>query len=112
MQPPLPRRRSSHLTSVASHATILDFKVPRCRIIVEITAEILFVAVPKMKVSYLLDILGGGVCNIYELPVDEVGKKVLIGLPPVLCFGVCLWRHGESVGCWLCVVVCGWRGGR
>ena len=37
-----------------------------------------------MKVSYLLDILVGGVCNIYELPVDEVGKKVLIGLPPVL----------------------------
>ena len=66
-----------------------------------------------MKVSYLLDILVAGVGNINELPVDEVGKKVLIGLPPVLCFGGCLWRHGESVGCWLCVVVCGgWRGGR
>ena len=38
------------------------------------------VAVPKMKVTNLLDILAGGVCNIYELPVDEVGKKVSIGL--------------------------------
>jgi len=75
-------------------------------------AENVFVPVPKMKVSYLLDILVGGVSYIDELPVDTVGKKVLIGLPPVLCFGGCLWRHGESVGCWLCVVVCGWRGGR
>jgi hypothetical protein len=31
-------------------------------------------------------------------------------LPPVLCFDGCLRRHGDSVGCWLCVVVCGWRG--
>jgi hypothetical protein len=29
-------------------------------------------------------------------------------LPPVLG---CLWWHGESVRCWLCVVVCGWAGG-
>jgi hypothetical protein len=99
-----------HLTSVASCAAILNFKVPRCRIMTEIFAEILFVTVPKMKVSYLLDILVGGVCNIDQLPVGEVGKKVPISLPPVLgrlCF---LWRHGDSVGCWLCVVVCGWRG--
>ena len=38
----------------------------------------------KMKVSYLLDILVGGVGNIDQLPVGEVGKKILIGLPPVL----------------------------
>ena len=73
-----------HLTSVASRAAILDFEVPRCRIIAEITAEIPLVAVPKMKVSYLLDILVGGVCNIDKLPVGEVGKKIPIRLPPVL----------------------------
>ena len=77
-------------------AAILDFEVPRCRIIAEITTEISLVAVPKMKVSYLLDILVGGVCDINELPVGEVGKKVPIGLPPVLCFGGCLgWHIGQ-----------------
>jgi hypothetical protein len=39
---------------------------------------------PKMKASYLLDILVGGVGNIDQLPVGEVGKKVPIGLPPLL----------------------------
>jgi hypothetical protein len=41
---------------------------------VEIFVKNLFVAVPKMKVSYLLDILVGGVCNIDQLPVGEVFK--------------------------------------
>ena len=94
----------------ASRAAILNFEVPRCQIIAEITAEIPLLAMLKMKVSYLLDILVGGVCNIGELPVGEVGKKVPmpIGLPPVLgCLG-CLWWHGDSVGVCLCVVVCGW----
>jgi hypothetical protein len=87
-------------------AAVLDFEVPRRRIIPEIFAEILFVPVPKMKVSYLLDILVGGVGYIDQLPVGEVIKKVPIGLPPVL--GRWLWWHGDSVGWWLCVVV---RGG-
>ena len=67
-----------HLTSVASRAAILDFEVPRSRIITEIFAEILFVTVPKMKVSYLLDILVGGVCNINQLPEDppQVGLGI------------------------------------
>ncbi len=63
-----------------------------------------------MKVSYLLDILVGGVCNFDEMPVGEVEKKVPIGLPPILCFGSCLGWHwaemerGEqSCGC---VTVC------
>jgi hypothetical protein len=100
-----------HLTFVALRTAILNFKVPRCRIIAEITSEILFVAVLKMKVSDLIDILVGGVCNIYQLPVGEVGKKVPIGLPPALCFGSCLGWHravmerGER-SC-ACVVVCG-----
>ena len=100
-----------HLTSIASRATIFDFKVPRCRIIAEITSKILFVLVTKMKVSYLLDILVAGVSNINELPVDKAGKKVIIGLPPLLCFGSCLgWHRAEmqrgerSCG----YVVCGW----
>ena len=70
----------------------------RGRVINEISAEIPLVAVPKMKVSYLLDILVGGVCDIDELPVGEVGKKVPIGLPPVLGRLGCLWWHGDSVG--------------
>ena len=93
-------------TFVASRAAVFDFEVPRRRIIAEICAKILFIAVPKMKLSYLLDILEGGACNIYELPVDEVGKKVPIGLPPLLCFGSCLgWHRAEmergerSCGC-------------
>ncbi len=53
-------------------------------------AEIICVAVPKMKLSDLLAIWVGGVGNINELPVDKVSKKVFIGLPPVLCFGGCL----------------------
>ena len=67
-----------------SRAAVLDFEVPRRRIIAEIIAEILFVVMPKMKASYLLDILVGGVSNIDQLPVGEVGKKVPIGLPPLL----------------------------
>ncbi len=94
------------LTSVASRAAILDFEVPRrCRIIAEIFAEILFVPVPKMKVSYLLDILVGGVCNIYELPVGEVRKKIPIGLPPLLCFGGCHGERGAECGCVVCTCV-------
>ena len=84
-------------------APILDFKVPRCRIIAEICAKILFISVPKMKVSYLLDILEGGVCNIYELPVGEVRKKIPIGLPPLLCFGGCHGERGAELW-WLCCV--------
>jgi hypothetical protein len=37
-----------------------------------------------MKVSYLLNILVGGVCNIDKLPFGEVSKKIPIHLPPVL----------------------------
>jgi hypothetical protein len=94
---------------VASRAAILDFEVPRCQIIAEIIAEILFVVVLKMKVSYLLDILVGGVCNIDELPVGEVGKKVPIGLPPLLCSVSCLgWHRAEilDIGSEVVVVLC------
>ena len=63
-----------HLTSVASCSAILNFEVPRE--ITEIPAEILFVAVPKMKVSDLINIWVGGVGSINQLPVGEVGKKV------------------------------------
>ena len=78
-------------------AAILNFEIPHCRIIVEITAEILFVVVPNMKVSFLLDIFVGGVCNIDQLPVGEVDKKVPIGLPPLLCFGSCLGWHWAEI---------------
>ena len=78
-----------HLASIASRAAILNFEVPRCQIIMEISAEILFVAVPKIKVSYLLNILPSGVGNINQLPVDEVFKKVPIG-------------YGASLGGSLC----------
>jgi hypothetical protein len=54
----------------------------------------------------VIPILVDGVCNIDQLPVGEVGKKVPIGLPPLLCFGSCLGWHwaemerGErSCGC-------------
>ena len=68
--------------------------------------------VPKMQVSYLLDILVRGFCN--QVPVGEVGKKVPIGLTPLLCFGSCLgWHRAEmergerSCGCvvYVCVLV-------
>jgi hypothetical protein len=66
-----------------------------------------------MKVSYLLNILVGGVCNIDQLPVGEVGKKVPISLPPLLCYGRCHgWHRAEmergkrSCGCVVyCVLV-------
>ena len=93
-----------HLTS------ILGFEVPRCRIIAEITAEILFVAVVKIKLSDLLNIWVGCAGNIDELPVKKVSKKVLIGLPPVLCFGGCLGWHLAKMErrelSYACVVVC------
>ena len=57
-----------------------------------------------MKVSYLLDILVGGVGYIDQLPVGEVGKKVPIGLPPILVvFGGMgtVWDDG-------CVLWCVW----
>ncbi len=76
----------------------------------KIAAEIPFVAVPKMKVSDLIDIWVGGVGSIDQLPVGEVGKKVPIGLPPLLCFGGCLgWHRAEmergEPSVWLCCVV-------
>ena len=58
--------------------------------IAEITVDIAFAAVPKVKLSDLLNIWIGGVGNINELLVTKVSKKVLIGLPPLLCFGGCL----------------------
>jgi hypothetical protein len=79
--------------------------------ITENTAEIPFVAVPEMKLSDLLNIWVGCVGNINELPVDKVGKQVLvIGLPPLLCFGGSLgWHRAEMEkgerSC-ACVVVC------
>jgi hypothetical protein len=65
-----------------------------------------------MKVSYLLDILVGGVGNIDQLPVGEVGKKVPIGVPSLLYSGSCRgwhrqkWREGSGSKLWLCCVVC------
>jgi len=68
---------------VLSRAAILDFEDPFCRILAEITAEIKLGAVPEMEASHLFNILVGSVRNI-DLPcVDELGKIVLIGLPPV-----------------------------
>ena len=103
-----------HLTSVASRAAILDFEVPRSRIITEIFAEILFVTVPKMKVSYLLDILVGGVCNINQLPVGEVLKRrSLSACPQFLVDFASFGGMGTvwDVGCvwlWGCVGGGGW----
>ncbi len=104
-----------HLTSIVfvSRVAILDFEVPRYRIFTEITAEILFVTVLKMKVSALINIWVGCVGNIDRLPVGKVGKKVPIGLPPLLCFGGFLGWHGaiiwrEGSGVFLCLwYVCG-----
>ena len=92
-----------------SRAAILDVEVPRCQIITDFFAEILFVVLPKMKVSYLLDILVGGVGNIDQLPVGEVGKKVPIGLPPLLCSVSCLgWHRADilDIGSEVVVVLC------
>ncbi len=99
-----------HLTSVASCTAILDFEVPLCQIFTEITTEIPFITVPKMKVSDLIDIWVGDVGNINELPVGKVGKKVPIGLPPLICFGGFFGWHGavmwtrEGSGVLLCCV--------
>jgi hypothetical protein len=68
-------------------------------------AEIIIAAVPKMKLSNLLDMLVGGVSIINELPVDKVSKKGLIGLPLLHCLVVALakggiwqkWREGSGV---------------
>ena len=94
-----------HLIFVALRAAILRFEIPRCRIIAEITVEILGVTVPQMGLSGLLAIWVGSVGDINELPVDKVSKKVLIGLPPLLCLVVALamggiwqkWREGSGV---------------
>ena len=87
-----------HLIFVALRAAILRFEIPRCRIIAEITVEILGVTVPQMGLSGLLAIWVGSVGDINELPVDEVSKKGLIGLSPLLCFGGCLRWHLAKMG--------------
>jgi hypothetical protein len=90
-------------------AATLDFEVPLGQIITEITAEILFVAVPKIGLSNLINIWLGGAGNINELPVGKVGKKVPIGLPPLLCFVGCLGWHLAEMGraelCLCCGVI-------
>ena len=61
-----------------------------------------------MKVSYLLNILVCGVCNIDQLPVGEVGKKVPIGyrLAPSSWLPLVAWGQ-----CGMLVVCCGvWVG--
>ena len=91
-----------------SRAAILDFEDPLCRILAEITAEIKLGSVPEMEVSHPFDILVGAVRNI-DLPcVDELGKIVLIGLPPQF-LDLLIYLGGmrlESVGQWM-VVCCG-----
>jgi hypothetical protein len=57
----LPSSRTTSLLLPTSCYAILNFEVPRCQKIVEITADFLFITVPKIKVSYLLDMLVGGV---------------------------------------------------
>ena len=53
----------------------------------------------------VIPILVGGVCNIDQLPVGEVGKKVPIGLPPLLLGGIGQkWREGSGVVVVLCSV--------
>ena len=91
-----------------SRAAILDFEGPRCRILAEITAEIKLGTVPEMEVSHLFDILVGAIRKI-DLPcVDELGKIVLIGLPPVPGFVDFLGWHevGERVTMDGCVLWC------
>ncbi len=89
-------------------APLLNFEVPRGRVITEIPAEILFAAVPKMMVSDLIDIWVGGVGNINQLPVGEVGKKVPVGLPPLLCFVVASSGIWQKWGDWSGVVLVLW----
>jgi hypothetical protein len=64
-------------------ASILDFEDPRCRILAEISAEINLGVLLEMEVSHLFNILVAAVGNINLPCVDELGKIVLIGLPPV-----------------------------
>ena len=53
----------------------------------------------------VIPILVGGVCNIDQLPVGEVGKKVPTGLPPLLSGGIGQkWREGSGVVVVLCSV--------
>ena len=59
--------------------------------------KIPFLTVPKMMVSDLIDIWVGGVGNFNKLPVVKVGKKVPIGLSPLLCFGGFLGWHGAVI---------------
>ena len=86
-----------HLTSIALRTALLNFEVPSCQIFTKITAEIPFLTVPKMMVSDLIDIWVGGVGNFNKLPVVKVGKKVPIGLSPLLCFGGFLGWHGAVI---------------
>ncbi len=89
------------------HAAILNFEVPRSRIITEILAKILGVAMPKMGEPHLLDIWQGGVGYVNLVLVYKVGEAVLICLPSAL--GCLFWHWRKWGGLW--VVVCGWLGG-
>ena len=85
----------THLTSIASRATILNFQVPRGRIIAEIRAEIPIVAIPKMDESKLGKVVS--VMSICCALIKSAGWS-LSACPQFWVALYCIGGNGESVG--------------
>ena len=84
---------------VASRAAIFGLEVERSREVLEVSEVFLYAVMSEMLLPYCIDVLEGKVFNVDESSLNEVGKKVPIGLPPLLCFGGCgLGRHLAEMG--------------
>ena len=84
---------------VALRAAIFGLEVERSREVLEVLAESLYAAMLEMPLPYCIDVLEGEVFDVDEYSLNEVGKKVPIGLSPLLCFGGCgLGRHLAEMG--------------
>ena len=100
----------THLTSIASRITILNFQVPRGQILRKLGRKFLSSCCQKWESRNLLDIWQGGVSYVDLLCIYKVGGVVLICLPPVFgCLFLHWWKWGE--GGMMVVLCCGVLGG-
>jgi hypothetical protein len=84
--------------SDSSCASIFGLEVERSGEILEISAKILNRAMAEMLLTHCLNVLEGEIPDVYLSCLTEIVKVVLIGFPPLLCFGGCLGWHLAEMG--------------
>ena len=79
-------------------AAIFGLKVERSGEVLEVLAKILHRVMAEMLLMHFDDVVMGEVFDVYKSGLNKFGKKVPIGLPPVLCLGGFLGWHLAEMG--------------